>query len=83
MQIQNSFKSAPPPTFNGIHIANSINFIKNAETNIGLYQITRNDRAFLQKLRNTIKMNELMPDAKIIKSEFDRATKITRETALL
>lgn len=72
MQIQNSFKSASSPKFNGIHIANATNCIKNAETNIGLYQITSNDRPFLQKLRNTIKMNELMPDAKITKSEFDR-----------
>ena len=72
MQINNNYKASQPLKFTGIHIANSTNYIKNAETNIDLYQITRNDRAFLQKLRNTIKMNELMPDAKITKSEFDR-----------
>lgn len=72
MQIQNSYRAAPPPTFCGIHIANSTNCIKNAETSIGLYQITHNDRPFLQKLRNTIKMNELMPNAKFTKAEFDR-----------
>lgn len=72
MQINNNYKASQPLKFTGIHIANSTNYIKNAETNIDLYQITRNDRAFLQKLRNTIRMNELMPDAKITKSEFDR-----------
>lgn len=73
MQIQNSYRAAAPsPKFCGIHIANSTNCIKNAETSIDLYQITRKDASFLQKLRNTIKMDELMPSNKITKSEFDR-----------
>lgn len=72
MQIQNQFTNFHTPAFNGIHVTNSKNCIKNIETNIDLYQITGNDRPFLQKLRSTIKMDKLMPNSKITKQEFAR-----------
>lgn len=70
MQIKNNFQTGSSPQFKGINIAKSTNLIKNTETKIDLYQITPNDRTFLNKLRNTIKMNELMPNSRITESEF-------------
>lgn len=58
--------------FTGIHIANSKNCIKNIETNIDLYEITNKDRAFLKKLRESVKMSELMPDKNISQQGYDR-----------
>ncbi len=72
MQIRNSFKSGSTSTFNGIHIANSTNCIKNTETSIDLYLITHKDKSFLKKLRETIQTAKLMPDKHITKPEFDR-----------
>lgn len=72
MQIQNNFYSNNNQKFKGLHIANSTNLIKNTETKIDLYQITQKDNSFLEKLRHTVKMNELMPSSKITKAEFDR-----------
>lgn len=58
--------------FTGIHIANSKNCIKNIETSIDLYEITNKDRAFLKKLRESVKMSELMPDKNISQQGYDR-----------
>ena len=72
MQIQNKFNHHTQQSFSGINIAKSTNCIKNIETNIDLFQITKKDKTFLNKLRNSVKMNELMPDSRITKAEFDR-----------
>ena len=72
MKITNPLKQRHSPKFTGIHIANSVNCIKNIETSIDLYEITNKDRAFLKKLRESIKVRDLMPDVKIPKEGFDR-----------
>ena len=72
MQIQNKFNHHTQQSFSGINIAKSTNCIKNIETNIDLFEITKKDKTFLNKLRNSVKMNELMPDSRITKAEFDR-----------
>lgn len=72
MQIKNNFSHPTQQSFSGINIAKSTNCIKNIETNIDLFQITNKDKTFLNKLRNSVKMNELMPSSKITKAEFDR-----------
>ena len=55
--------------FTGIHIAKSVNCVKNMETSIDLYEITAKDKAFLKKLEETVKMRELMPADKGISHE--------------
>lgn len=72
MRIQNNFSHSKQQSFSGINIAKSTNCIKNIETNIDLFEITNKDKIFLNKLRNSVKMNELMPDSRITKAEFDR-----------
>lgn len=72
MRIQNNFSHPTQQSFSGINIAKSTNCIKNIETNIDLFEITNKDKIFLNKLRNSVKMNELMPDSRITKAEFDR-----------
>ncbi len=72
MQIQNKFNHHTQQSFSGINIAKSTNCIKNIETNIDLFEITKKDKPFLNKLRASVKMNELMPNSRITKAEFDR-----------
>ena len=72
MQIQNKFNHHTQQSFSGINIAKSTNCIKNIETNIDLFEITKKDKTFLNKLRASVKMNELMPNSRITKAEFDR-----------
>ena len=62
MQIQNKFNHHTQQSFSGINIAKSTNCIKNIETNIDLFEITKKDKTFLNKLRASVKMNELMPN---------------------
>lgn len=49
-------------TFGAIHIANARNITKNIQTDLQIYKITKSDREFLDELRSTIKMEELMPN---------------------
>ncbi len=72
MQILNGQHNFKSPYFTGIHIATSTNCIKNVETKIDLYEITSKDKAFLKKLKETVNMENLFPDKRISKDEYQR-----------
>ena len=72
MQINNNANQIKQQYFTGINIAKSTNYINNIETNIDLFEITKKDKTFLNKLKNSVKMDELMPNSKISKPGFDR-----------
>ena len=72
MQKINIYNTSINPNFTGIKLETSKNFVKNIETKIDLYEITKKDDNFLEKLRNKIKMKELMPDSNITEDEFER-----------
>ncbi len=72
MHISNRLQQPQSPNFKGIHLATSRTCIKNLETSIDLYEVTNKDRAFLKKLKETVKMSDLMPDKMISKEGYDR-----------
>ncbi len=71
MRISN-IQSAGNPDFRGIHIATSINTVKNLETKIDLYELTNKDRGFLKKLGETVKMKNFLPDMNITPEGYKR-----------
>lgn len=56
--------------FKGIHIAKSVNRVKNIETAIDLYKVTQKDKEFLKTLDMNTNMKALMPHARITSLEF-------------
>lgn len=68
MNVQNCNNSV---NFRGIHIAKSVNRMKNIETVIDLYQITSKDKEFLKVLDKNTNMKRLMPHSRITPLEFD------------
>lgn len=61
-----------PQSFQGIYLGKSKNYINNIETGIDLFEITIKDKAFLEKLKNTVKMEKLFPSKQIQEYKYDR-----------
>lgn len=71
MKVQ-KINSTNTPSFQGIYLGKSKNYINNIETGIDLFEITNKDKAFLEKLRNTVKMEKLFPSDQIPEYKYDR-----------
>ena len=52
------------PQFKAIKVANTLNKIKGVTTEIEIYQLTKEDKNFLQKLENRISIKKLCPNLK-------------------